>query len=526
MGLVCSKMETCCATVKHSENRARFLRYKFESSDLLALPAAAFEEDDAGGSDEAFSDDDGPKDAVGMQTERNRQEIGQGNFQEPEAEEIDNGRSDGIARAVEGLEHDHAVGIADVAVTENAEAGGGQRNDGGVVGEQAHRGLGEKDEENADGAEKSHVPKAGAPDGSFGAFGLLGAEVLADKRGGGVAESPARQDDENEDADGDGVAGQRSGAEDADDAHEADPTGVRDEELQDASERDTQEAKQDAKVDANLAAKDADAFGAAEQAIELIEHANAATSERGEGRAGDAELGERSPAEDEARVQYEIDDVGDPEQAHGDSGVTRAAEDGIVEEEQHDRSAAAEGDACVAGADRNDLRGSAHQAKQIRPVKQTRKADDSGDRESNGDGLNAGNGCAYGIFFADAASDHGGGGKAEAKADGHDEAEERFGKADGGDGVRAQTADPENVNDGEEGLEHHLENHGNGEEENRAIEIAGREVLMRATQGFAYGAPELGRRRSHYCLFERHLNLYVLRGRYPENQARGRGRGN
>jgi hypothetical protein len=89
-------------------------------------------------------------------------------------------------------------------------------------------------------------------------------EVLADERGGGVAESPGRKDDENEDANSDGVAGESGGAEDADDAHQADPTGVRDEELQDASERDAQEAKQYAKVDANLAAKDADAFGATE----------------------------------------------------------------------------------------------------------------------------------------------------------------------------------------------------------------------------------------------------------------------
>src|SRR5260370_371172 len=189
-----------------------------------------------------------------MQTERNRQEIGQGNFQEPEAEEIDNGRSDGIARAVEGLEHDHAVGIADVAVTENAEAGGGQRNDGGVVGEQAHRGLGEKDEENADGAEKSHVPKAGAPDGSFGAFGLLGAEVLADERGGGVAEPPARQDDENEYANGDGIAGEGCGAEDADNADETNQTGVPDEELQEASERATPAPKQTAHCAPNFPA--------------------------------------------------------------------------------------------------------------------------------------------------------------------------------------------------------------------------------------------------------------------------------
>src|SRR5229473_744797 len=146
---------------------------EIRESNLLTFPAAAFEEDDAGGSNGGFRDNDGPKDAVGV------------------------------------LEHDHSVGIADIAVTENAEAGGGQRNNGRVVGEKPHRGLGEKDEENADGAEKNHVPEARTPDGSFGALGLLGAEVLSDERGGGVAESPARQDDENENANGDGVAGER-----------------------------------------------------------------------------------------------------------------------------------------------------------------------------------------------------------------------------------------------------------------------------------------------------------------------------
>src|SRR6266403_6220994 len=50
--------------------------------------------------------------------------------------------------------------------------------------------------------------------------------------------------------------------------------------------------------------------------------------------------------------------------------------------------------------------------------------------------------------------------------------------------------------------------------QNRAIEIARREVLMRAAQGFAYGAPQLGRGRPDYCLFQRHIDLYVyvLRG--------------
>ena len=52
-------------------------------------------------------------------------------------------------------------------------------------------------------------------------------------------------------------------------------------------------------------------------------------------------FGEWTPAEDQARVEDEIDDVGDPEEAHGDGGIAGAAEDGVVEKKQHDRTAAA-----------------------------------------------------------------------------------------------------------------------------------------------------------------------------------------
>src|SRR5216684_4035652 len=449
---------------------ARSLAQKFWISDLLDFPAATFEQDDADGGNEAFSDDDGPEDAAGVHTGGNRQEVGQRNFQEPEAEEIHNGGRDGVASAVEEMDNRFS----------------------------------EDHEEETDDTEKDHVVKASAPDGSFGALGLLGAKVLADEGGGGVAEAPTRHEDEDKNADGDGVAGEGGGTKDADDAHEADPTSVRDHELQYASERDTQQAKQDSEVEMNLAAQDADALRAAEEAIELVEHTNAASGECSESRTGNAKLGEWSPTEDEARIEDKIDDVGDPKQAHGDGGVTGAAEDGVVEKEHHDRSAAAKGDACITGADGNDLRGSTHQAKQIRPVKEAGNADEGGDCEADGDSLNAGNGGAGGIFFADAASDHGGGGKAEAETDSHDEAEERFSEADGGDGVRAETTDPENVDDSEKRFQHHFHNHGNGEQENRAIEIAGGEVLVRAAEGFTDGAPKGGRRRRDSSLFQRH----------------------
>src|SRR6266704_358768 len=348
-------------------------------SNLLAFPAAAFEKDDARSSDGGLRDDDGPKDAAGTHAQGNGEKIGEGYLQQPETEEMHDGRRDGVSRAVEGLEHDHAIGIADVAVAENAQAGDGQWDDERIAGEETDDRFGEDDEEHADDAEENHVVKAGAPDGSFRALGLLGTEVLADEGGGGVAEAPTRHQHEDKYANGDGIAGERRRAEDTDDAHEADPTGVGDGKLQDSSERDAQEAKH----------------------------------------------GERPPAEDEARVEHEVDDVGDPQQTHGDGGVTRATEDGVVEKEHHDGAAATEGDASVAGADGNDLRRGAHQTKQIRSVEETRNADDGRGREANDDGLDACNGGAGGILFADTARDHGGGGKALAEANSENKTEKR-----------------------------------------------------------------------------------------------------
>src|SRR5258708_37752853 len=126
---------------------ARGLARKLWISDLLDSPAATFEQHDADSSDGGFSDDDGPEDAAGVHTGGNRQEVGQRNFQEPEAEEIHNGGRDGVASAVEGLEHDHAVGIADVAVAENSQAGNSQRNDERIAGAEMDNRFSEDHEE-------------------------------------------------------------------------------------------------------------------------------------------------------------------------------------------------------------------------------------------------------------------------------------------------------------------------------------------------------------------------------------------
>ena len=100
---------------------------------------------------------------------------------------------------------------------------------------------------------------------------------------------------------------------------------------------------------------------------------------------------------------------------------------------------------------------------QFRREEKAWHADEDGDCQTDGDGLHAGDGCALGIFFADAAGDHGGGRQAEAEADGEDQAEQRFGEADGGDRVGAQAADPENVDYREQRFQDHFEDHGNGQ---------------------------------------------------------------
>jgi len=200
-------------------------------------------------------------------------------------------------------------------------------------------------------------------------------------------------------------------------------------------------------------------------------------------------------AEDKARIKNQIDDVGDPEQTHGDGGVTGAAEDGVVQKEKENGAAAAERDARVAGTGLHDLRRRAHQVKKIGREDETRNADKQRDGDSECDGLHSSDGRGFRILFTDAARDHGGSGKAEAETYGKDKHEQRFREADGGDGVCAEAAHPENVDDGEERFEHHFQHHRNGEENDGAIEIAGSVVLVRAAEGFGDGLPE----RRHGC---------------------------
>src|ERR1700730_16874560 len=136
---------------------------------FLALPAAAFEKDHAHTGDEGFGYDDRQKDAFRVHADGNRQKICQRNFEQPEADEIDESGRERISRAVERLQHYHAVGTGDVAEAEDSKTGGGVGDDSGILREETDDGFREEDKDYADTAEEQHVVEACAPDGFFGA---------------------------------------------------------------------------------------------------------------------------------------------------------------------------------------------------------------------------------------------------------------------------------------------------------------------------------------------------------------------
>jgi len=76
-----------------------------------------------------------------------------------------------------------------------------------------------------------------------------------------------------------------------------------------------------------VTAPDRHALGAAPQDGVLHEHADSATGRRRDGGSGDAEARKRTEAEDEARIEADVDRVRNPQHAHRDRRVAGAAKD-------------------------------------------------------------------------------------------------------------------------------------------------------------------------------------------------------
>src|SRR5271154_2390643 len=141
---------------------------------------------------------------------------------------------------------------------------------------------------------------------------MIGSQVLADQGRGRVAQSPGRHNHKDDHTDGDGVSGQRRRTENAHDAQQADPTGVSYGKLQNSSQRHPDQAGNNIELQAYLPLENAEALGAFHQPVELVGHADAASSERRKSRSRYAQAWERSPAEDQAGIEDQVDDVRNP----------------------------------------------------------------------------------------------------------------------------------------------------------------------------------------------------------------------
>ena len=233
-------------------------------------------------------------------------------------------------------------------------------------------GHGGRDEHRAHGGQEDDVVARRHPHRLLGAIGLAGAQRLAHHRRGRVGQPPRRQQREDDQADADGVAGHHRAAERRQDADQDHPAGRADEDLEHAGRRQPPDAAHHRRVEPEVARLDAQPPVAPRQPVELVEHAGAAAEVGGDGGAGHAERRERPQPEDEARGEHDVERVGQPQHAHGDRRVAGAAEDGVDEEEQHDRGVAAEHDPRVGAAGLDDRRRGAHGAAAA-PARRTRR---------------------------------------------------------------------------------------------------------------------------------------------------------
>ena len=150
-------------------------------------------------------------------------------------------------------------------------------------------------------------------------------------------------------------------------------------------------------------------------------------------------------------------------------------------------------------------------AKQIGREDEARHSDRYGNDQAEEDSLHPGDRRAFGVFLSNAPRDHGGGRQAESHTDGKHQAQHGLGQTDGSNRVCAQPSDPEDVDDGKQRFENHLQHHGHGQKQDGAVEAAGGVILVRAADRFHQGRPQCVLFRVCAGDSNRHKNLRTFR---------------
>jgi hypothetical protein len=174
------------------------------------------------------------------------------------------------------------------------------------------------------------------------------------------------------------------------------------------------------------------------QAAQRVERAGAAADVRSDSSADDTELGKWTETEDKTRTKYDVDPVCQPQCAHRDRCVARAAKDCIHHKQHDDGHVSRKHYTRERGTVFDHPRRTTHHCQQLRRKRSRGKANDERNERGEYDRLNSSARGAVGILFADAARDHRHRADAETDGESVNQCEQRFSQSNGCGGVGSE----------------------------------------------------------------------------------------
>ncbi|EAU65076.1 conserved hypothetical protein [Stigmatella aurantiaca DW4/3-1] len=347
--------------------------------------------------------------------------------------------------------------------------------------------LGEGQEHQAHPAQKENGEEARPPGDALGTLRVPGPQALAHQGADGVAHPPGGLLGEEDDPHDEGVAGHGRAAEAGDDAHQHQPARQAQHGLEDGAAGQPQQGEHRGGLEPQVAPSQAQPSSSPHQAMELVDHPREAPEGGGDRRARHAQAWNGPQAEDEERGQHDVDGVGQEQRPHGGGRIPRAAQDGADEKQRHDDDEAAQHHLGVGSALCHHC-GRGAQGREQRPGEQhAQHRHGQGQQQSEPQGLHRRARGPLGVLLPHAPGDQRGGADGQPQGDGIGEREHRLREAHRGHGLRPQARDEEDVHQGEDGLHHHLQHHGDGQQQERAIHGARAEVLVRAAHRLGQG---------------------------------------
>jgi hypothetical protein len=286
-----------------------------------------------------------------------------------------------------------------------------------------------------------------------------------------------RKDDQTN---ADGIAGERRAAELRQDPDETDITGRTNQNLDRSRAGKPQHGFHDRQIEREISTGDADAAAPADERHQLIEDSGAASDVRGHRGAGNAQRRKGPEAEDETRPEGDVQQVAQPQHAHGDRRIAGSTKDRVQQKQQHDGGVAAEHGSGEAATGLNDFRRPSHQSEQRRRVRRADQGNDGCHDRAEHDGLAGHTSGARGIAFPHAPRDKRRRANREPHGDGVDHGEHRLSQTDGRNRVGTEVRHPEHVHDGEDRFHRHLHHHRHGEHDDGPADGSGR-VINRGT---------------------------------------------